>query len=173
MPNKELSCPAAVPYWDDAVLFGVVCGTPEERRVVYLAEPIPVTPQFLDEIKQATAPATIRETTRMSATCHQNHCPHWTTDGAGRCTLAATVLRTFDPVTERLPDCSIRKSCVWWHQEGRAACIRCPQIATDIGELPDDTSQEFAVADAYLKDPRHFKQEKLRTPALKAPRHGE
>jgi len=170
VPRKELSCPAAVPYWNNAVLFGVLSGTAEQRRVVYLAEPIPITAQFLEEIKEACAPATVREITRVAAPCHQNHCPHWTTDGAGRCTLAATVLRVFDPVTHKLPNCTIRGRCVWWHQEGRAACIRCPQIATDSGELPDDPSQEFTVVDAYVNDPRYFKQEKLGTLAPQAPR---
>jgi hypothetical protein len=31
---------------------------------------------------------------------------------------------------ESLPACRIRPDCRWFVQEGRAACLRCPQIVT-------------------------------------------
>jgi hypothetical protein len=34
-------------------------------------------------------------------------------------------------VSESLPPCPIRRECRWWQQEGKAACMRCPQIITD------------------------------------------
>ncbi|MEH2255413.1 hypothetical protein [Nostoc sp.] len=35
------------------------------------------------------------------------------------------------PVAEALPPYSIRRDCRWWQQEGKAACMRCPQVITD------------------------------------------
>ncbi|MCA2699690.1 MAG: nitrogen fixation protein, partial [Microcystis sp. M179S2] len=34
-------------------------------------------------------------------------------------------------VTDTLPPCRIRQNCRWWLQEGKAACLRCPQVVTD------------------------------------------
>ncbi|NCS45084.1 MAG: nitrogen fixation protein, partial [Microcystis aeruginosa BS11-05] len=34
-------------------------------------------------------------------------------------------------VTDILPPCRIRQNCRWWLQEGKAACLRCPQVVTD------------------------------------------
>lgn len=34
-------------------------------------------------------------------------------------------------VAEELPPYSIRANCRWWQQEGKAACMRCPQVITD------------------------------------------
>jgi len=36
-----------------------------------------------------------------------------------------------DPVVSALPRCAIRPVCRWFRQEGRAACLRCPQVATE------------------------------------------
>jgi hypothetical protein len=150
--DKDLACPAAPPHWSRAAAFAVVVGTPERPELAYLEQPVPVTPELLAK----ALPATPREIFRFSSSCHKDSCPHWTEEGSGRCTLAATVLREFDPVAEELPRCGIRKSCRWWYQEGKAACIRCVQIPTDLGELPDDE-----VASFYLADHRYFQPEKL------------
>jgi hypothetical protein len=150
--DEDLVCPAAPPHWTRAAAFAVVVGTPERPALAYLEQPVPATPELLAK----ASPATPREIFRFSSSCHKDSCPHWTEEGSGRCTLAATVLKEFDPVAEKLPRCSIRKSCRWWYQEGKAACIRCVQIPTDLGELPDDE-----VASFYLADPRYFQPEKL------------
>ncbi len=36
-----------------------------------------------------------------------------------------------DPVVSGLPRCAIRPTCRWFREQGRAACIRCPQVVTD------------------------------------------
>ena len=41
------------------------------------------------------------------------------------------IVENLPDVVEQLPPCSIRSNCRWWQQEGRAACIRCPQVITD------------------------------------------
>lgn len=33
-------------------------------------------------------------------------------------------------VAEKLKPCAIRSECRWWRQEGKAACVRCPQVAS-------------------------------------------
>jgi hypothetical protein len=46
-------------------------------------------------------------------------------------------------VVDQLPACNIRAECRWFRQEGRAACLRCPQIMTGVHEA-DDTLQKVA-----------------------------
>ena len=41
------------------------------------------------------------------------------------------IVRWVPVVTESLPVCSIRAECLWWQQEGRAACMRCPHVVTN------------------------------------------
>jgi hypothetical protein len=43
----------------------------------------------------------------------------------------------------QVPACNIRRDCRWFRQEGRAACQRCPQIATGNPEA-DERLKEFA-----------------------------
>jgi hypothetical protein len=150
--GKKLNCPAAPPQWEGSVAFAVVAGTAERPEAVYLDEPEPATPELL----AAALPARPREVFRFAATCVEGACPHWTDEGQGRCTLVSTVLRVFDPAAVELPRCNIRKSCRWWHQEGKAACLRCVQIPTDSGELPADESETVFLADA-----RYFRAERL------------
>ena len=47
------------------------------------------------------------------------------------------------PVVGALPRCAIRPTCRWFRQEGREACLRCPQVAT---ELRNPSELELAVA---------------------------
>jgi len=48
-------------------------------------------------------------------------------------------------VVDSLPVCTIRPQCRWFRQEGRAACLRCPQIVTGSYEA-DDVLQQVAGA---------------------------
>jgi uncharacterized paraquat-inducible protein A len=41
------------------------------------------------------------------------------------------IVEQLPTVTEALPPCAIRRDCRWWQQEGKAACMRCPQVVTD------------------------------------------
>jgi hypothetical protein len=151
--DEPLSCPAAPPHWPEAKIFGIAGGTIDQPEITFLDEAVPVTPDLL----AATTPVSPREVFRFSADCRKDGCPHWSDEGPGRCTLVSTVLREFDPVVTELPPCSVRKSCRWWAQEGRAACQRCAGIPTDNGELSED---ERAVP--FLHDPRYFRSGKLR-----------
>lgn len=117
-------CPSAVPAQEDSVIIGVVGGTVEEPRVAYLVEPQPVT----GEILALAAPAAPTEILRFAASCAEDACKHF--DGSS-CRLATRVVRVLPTVVDRLPACHIRSRCRWWRQEGKAACMRCPQIVTD------------------------------------------
>jgi hypothetical protein len=109
----------------DAKIFGVQTGKQQEGlRVGYLNEPIPATKELLD----AASPAEPTEVFRIAAPCMGSGCRHF--DGAN-CRLATRVATLLDPVVSGLPPCAIRPTCRWFRQEGKAACLRCPQIVTD------------------------------------------
>jgi hypothetical protein len=40
-----------------------------------------------------------------------------------------------------LPPCSIRPGCMWWRQEGKNACLRCPQVVTETRHATDEQRQ--------------------------------
>jgi hypothetical protein len=109
--------------WPQARLFGVVLGTPAAPRVAYLDRPVPVD----EERVVSTAPADPGEVLRISAPCAAGRCTHFRDD---RCQLVRNVIELLPAVTTDLPICAIRSHCVWFKQEGRGACMRCPQVVT-------------------------------------------
>lgn len=115
-------CPSAQPSHIGARVFGVQIGTSsDDVRVGYLTETHPVTDELL--ALAGSAPAT--EVLRIAAPCIR--CDHH--DGNG-CSLARRVATMLDPVVASLPRCAIRPTCLWFHQEGKEACLRCPQVTT-------------------------------------------
>jgi hypothetical protein len=120
----DLLCPSAPPEWSGAVAIGVVGGTAETPRVTNLAVPVPVTPALLE----LAAPVEPTEVFRFAAPCAHGGCQHYRDRN---CQLAAKVVNMLAPATDRLPYCTIRANCRWYAQEGRAACLRCPQVVTD------------------------------------------
>ncbi len=117
-------CPSARPEGENSTIFGVVAGTVEQPRVAYLSQLLPVT----DQLIASCSPVTPTEVFRIAAPCAGNGCQHF--DGTD-CRLATRVAQQLPAVAENLPPCSIRRDCRWWQQEGKAACMRCPQIVTD------------------------------------------
>lgn len=122
--KKTMLCPSARPELADSVVFGVVSGTVTEPRVTYLKKPLPIT----DELLAKVSPVTPGEVFRTAAPCVESGCKHF--DGED-CRLAIRIVDNFSTVLEELPPCSIRRDCRWWQQEGKAACMRCPQLITD------------------------------------------
>jgi hypothetical protein len=117
-------CPSARPESVDAVVFGVVGGTAAAPRIAYLKQPLPIT----DELVAKASPVTPAEIFRTAASCAGSGCQHF--DGKD-CRLATGIVEKLPVIVEQLPACSIRRDCRWWQQEGKAACMRCPQIITD------------------------------------------
>lgn len=122
--NPNLLCPSAQADWKGAKAFGVVGGTVKEPRVSYFAEPQQVTQELLD----LTSPVSPTEVLRIAAPCAKSRCQHF--DGMN-CQLVSRTVAYLQPVAEKLPPCQIRSSCRWWHEQGKDACFRCPQVVTD------------------------------------------
>ena len=135
--NAQPLCPSAQPEMAESLVFGVVNGTVEEPRVGYLAEPQLVT----DKILALCDPVKPTEVFRFAAPCAGTGCKHF--DGSN-CRLVKRTVQLLPEVVDVLPPCSIRSSCRWWQQEGKAACMRCPEIVTEIYQ---PTEQQRQVAD--------------------------
>ena len=117
-------CPSARAEVENSMVFGIISGTVEEPRVTYLKNPLPVT----DEVIALSEPVAPAEVFRIAAPCALNGCQHF--DGKN-CGLATRVSKNLPEAVESLPPCSIRRDCRWWQQEGKAACMRCPEVVTD------------------------------------------
>jgi hypothetical protein len=134
-------CPSARPEMENSIVFGVIVGTYEEPRLAHLIEPRSVTADLL-ALADPVAPT---EIFRFAATCAGDDCQHF--DGA-KCRLATRLVENLETVSEELPPCSIRSSCRWWQQEGKDACMRCPQIVTD-NYAPSDRLRQAADPSVY------------------------
>jgi hypothetical protein len=121
--EAPLRCPSAQSGMEDALVLGVVAGSDNAPRVEYLNEYVPATQDVLD----MAAPVSPGEVFRLAAHCESSKCTHF--DGE-RCQLAVRIVAMLPEVAEQLPPCIIRPDCRWYRQEGRAACVRCPQIVT-------------------------------------------
>jgi hypothetical protein len=118
-------CPSGTTIDSKAQIFGVLTSSNgTEFRVGYLRTTVPATPEALS----SAAPAKPTEVFRAAVTCAGRGCSHF--DGAN-CRLAARVATMLQPVVSTLPKCAIRSQCRWFRQEGRPACVRCPQVATE------------------------------------------
>jgi len=123
-------CPSAPPSERDGVVLGVVTGKSDRPRIAYLAEARPVT----EELLAITEPASPTAVFRFGAPCAGPACRHF--DGRD-CRLAMRVVELLPPVVGALPACHLRPRCRWWEQEGKAACLRCPQVVTNPSEPSD------------------------------------
>ena len=121
--DAPLKCPSAQPGMGDVQVLGVISHDGAEPRVAYLDESVTPTPEML-ELAQ---PVGVSQVFRLSAHCEESKCSHF--DGA-RCQLAVRIANMLPEVVDSLPACNIRPDCRWFRQEGRAACLRCPQIVT-------------------------------------------
>ena len=117
-------CPSAQPGMEGGVAFGVVGGTPEAPRLVHLTRALPVT----DVLLALSGPVAPTEVFRFAAPCAGHSCQHF--DGED-CRLVKRVVQILPAVADDTPPCTLRPSCRWWQQEGKAACARCPQIVTE------------------------------------------
>jgi hypothetical protein len=136
--DKTTLCPSARPEWVGSIVFGVVGGTVQDPRVAYLKQSQPVT----DELITQASPVTPTEVFRTAAPCAAMGCQHF--DGKD-CRLVMRIVEKLPAVVEGLTPCSIRRDCRWWQQEGKAACMRCPQVVTD-NYNPSELMREVATS---------------------------
>jgi len=128
---SPLLCPSAHTAAPGARLFGVQVRTEGgERQLAYLTETHPIT----EKVMKLAGSAAPHEVLRVAAHCIEGQCPHWNGEG---CRLATRVATMLPPAVSALPRCAIRPRCLWFKQEGPAACVRCPQVAT-IDQHPSD-----------------------------------
>jgi hypothetical protein len=121
---------------EGAHAFGVVKTDAGLRRVTWIEQPVPVTPQLL----AMSHPVPPTQVMRFSAPCQENACSHF--DGRD-CRLASRIVEMLDPIVTALPPCAFRARCRWFQQEGVQACRRCPQIVTETID-PSDLLQRAA-----------------------------
>jgi hypothetical protein len=132
--QADLLCPSAQPDTPGGIVFGVITGSQERRRVGYLTEKQAVT----DDLLKLAEPARPQQVFRFSAPCAGSGCMHF--DGAN-CRLASRVASRMEPVVNALPPCGIRQTCRWFRQEGKAACLRCPQVVTEVHDASEEWLQ--------------------------------
>jgi len=145
-PAKDAPlCPSSQPEMPGAVVFGVIDGTIERPHVTHLVQPLPAT----DEVLSLSGPVMPTEVFRIAAPCVGTGCKHF--DGSN-CRLVTRIVDQLPAVAEVLPPCTIRPSCRWWQQEGKAACMRCPQIVTH-NYFPD--AAVFGACDPNVYEASH------------------
>lgn len=147
MSSALTRCPSAQPGMEEASVLGVILPSESGNKVAYIKEAIPA-----GAVLGLAAPAAPTEVFRFSARCEERKCLHF--DGVA-CNLASRIVSRLPAVVDRLPACTIRRSCRWFDQEGSAACFRCPQVITAVtGEdtmlasiaMPNDGSTGAAQA---------------------------
>lgn len=122
--GESVLCPSGDVDMENASIFGIVVGEPESPEVVYLDRITPIPSELLT----LDAPVKSREIFRISATCLEHDCQHF--DDA-KCRLIERIVAGLPNVVNVVPACMIRSECRWWNQEGKSACLRCPQIVRD------------------------------------------
>jgi hypothetical protein len=140
--TKTLLCPSSQPHMDGSFAFAAIDTEFEEALLTPLVEPLSVT----EELITLAGSSPLTELFRFAAPCANNSCAHF--DGS-KCTLAKKAVHLLPEATELLPPCLIRLECRWFHQEGKLACTRCPQVKTNV-----DPSSELSqkVSPKYILD---------------------
>ncbi len=124
-------CPSAHSSAPGARLFGVQVRIDDgPRQLAYLPETQPIT----ERVMALAGGAAAHEVLRVAGHCIEAVCPHW---NGGGCDLATRVATMLPVAVSAMPRCAIRPTCLWFRQEGPAACLRCPQVATIEQHAPD------------------------------------
>jgi len=122
MSDSALLCPSAQPHVPGAAVHGVVDSA--TGRIAYLEARVPVTPELL----ASTSPMLPTQVLRVSAPCQEESCAHFANS---TCTLGERLVSILPASEQTIVRCAIRVSCRWFHEQGKAACLRCDLIVTD------------------------------------------
>jgi hypothetical protein len=112
----------------------MVTGKPEAYRVGYLTETLPLSEKLL----ALAGDAEPTQVFRIAGRCESSGCKHFRDNS---CTLAQRIVEGVPKVVNALPACQIRSTCRWFRQEGREACLRCPQVVTNMPNASDHLKQ--------------------------------
>lgn len=123
--NRDYSCPSAPASDPNNKVFGVVLGTPEERRVGYLAKGVDLP----DREALNKSGVDLRDAFRFTGKCINSGCAQFKNGG---CRLGKDVAKMLEPVVDTAPACTIRSTCRWFAENGVEACLRCPQVTTRV-----------------------------------------
>jgi hypothetical protein len=98
--------------------------------VIYREQLTRVDAAFVDLASQSGNP---EKRFRFANKCVECGCKQWS---KGKCGVIEAVMEHHpdESKTSELPRCSIRETCRWFAQAGRAACMICPRIVTDSRE---------------------------------------
>lgn len=132
------SCPSAQPDMQEARAFGVLSGTAEAPRIAYLKAEAVIPAAELPETPGLQA----IEVFRLTARCEEGRCAQY---ADGRCSLGQRVVDGLDPVVDTLPSCTLRDTCRWHAEQGKPACLRCPQVVTLVPRNGDRLSRAAAL----------------------------
>jgi hypothetical protein len=121
-----------------ARVFGVISGTPGEPRIAYLKAEAVIDVAALPD----TGALAVTEVFRFAARCEEDRCSQFED---GRCSLGHRIVHGVDAVVDALPSCTIRDTCRWYAEQGRPACLRCPQVITLIPQGRDKLSRAAAL----------------------------
>ena len=128
-PSPVRRCPSH--RADDAeVILGVIG---PDGTLGHLQPPLAVTAARLGRLREAHGEL-LEATFRFAGPCHTSGCASWRGD---HCGVVEEVLAEHPAMPDvsvtigrRLPHCTIRPTCRWWAERGRAACDACPLVAT-------------------------------------------
>jgi hypothetical protein len=121
------ACPSST-CAEGALLLGILTSS---GRIAYVQPPTRVDAEFVARAKERGHP---ERAFRFSSPCVEGRCPQWTGEHCGLGELVAKQahdVQTSEPAG--LPACSIRSSCRWYFEQGRAACAVCPTVVADTG----------------------------------------
>ncbi|MFO0725917.1 MAG: hypothetical protein U1E65_19185 [Myxococcota bacterium] len=125
--SLPILCPSSNIDQPRAELLGVLM---EDGRLSFLAEPRPLTPEFIEIAKRGRDPS---RRFRFTSPCIQKRCHSWENE---RCKVADVVTDEFTEAKpseeEALPDCAIRPACRWFLQRGAESCRVCPEVIAHI-----------------------------------------
>jgi hypothetical protein len=135
---SPFSCPSAQPDMHEARVFGLLSGSAEQPRVAYLKQEAVIPAEAVPDTGDLKA----IEVFRFAARCEEGRCAQY---ADGRCSLGQRLVDGLDEVVDSLPSCTIRPTCRWYAEQGRAACLRCPQVVTLVPQLGDRLSRAAAL----------------------------
>jgi hypothetical protein len=123
MLKHNHDCPSAR-CAEGARLFGIVQA---DGSVGYLGSAEEVSGAFVDAASAAGPP---EQRFRFTNRCAESECRQWT---GSRCGVIDRLLELHpESVPGRIPNCTLRRTCRWFHQRGIEACSICPIVVTEI-----------------------------------------